>query len=103
MVGRADDLLNSTSEPAASARFRLRRFSVASFWRGVCLQGIKEMGRRARNLVDSAEKRFFVCGGRFIKSSDLPDKLQRGCSDFFLGDAWFEVKERFDTSTHVLS
>ncbi len=75
----------------SSSRF-LGGAVVSSAWRRRSQTGC--------NFVDGCVEGFFVCFGRLVEAADLPDELQRGVANLYVGHGWIEVEEVFDVSAH---
>jgi hypothetical protein len=65
-------------------------------------EGIQQLACRARHLIDRPVEGRFIAFGRSGESTQLPNELERGCTDFFIGGGWLEIMQSFDVSTHVL-
>src|SRR5215469_16448224 len=65
-------------------------------------EGIQELACRARYLIDRPVEGRFIGLGRSGEPTQLPNELERGCTDFFIGGRWLEIMQSFDVSTHVL-
>jgi hypothetical protein len=89
------------SESLDGANLGLSGFLFAIFGRSGCFHGIEKASGNSGYFVHGRQKCRFIRLGRLVKARDLPNELDRGGSDFFVGDRRVEVEQSFDISAHL--
>jgi hypothetical protein len=87
---------------AGGARFGFDSLFVTVSGRRLAFEGTQKPGRDAGNLIDRTPERIFVGLRWLMKAADLPYELERGGSNFFLGDGRIEIEEGLDTPAHAV-
>jgi len=64
------------------------------------IERLKKAHRHRRDIFNSRLKHFFVGFGRFVKTADLTDELQRSGAHLIGRNGWIEIKECFDVPAH---
>jgi hypothetical protein len=91
---------NSSAESFGCARLQLQDFFFSILWLRASFERMEKTSQDISYFVDSGLKRSFISLRRFVKSADLPDKLQRSGFDFLIRYGRIEVEEGFYVSAH---
>src|SRR6266571_8198165 len=94
--------ISSPAEPLDSAHLRFRRLFLPIFRGCRRLERAEKPTRDPGDIVNGRIERGLVRLGWFVEAADLPDELQRGSTNLFLRDRWFNVEERLNVSTHLV-
>ena len=90
------------AESLRGASFGFRRLFFAILrWRD-SLERTEKPSGNAGDFIHRVLKQLFIRFGWFIKSTDLPDELERSGTNFFIRHGWIEIEKGFDISTHSL-
>src|SRR5665213_1346856 len=90
------------AEPFRGASFGFRSLLFPILRRRDSIERTEKASRDARDFIHRVLKQLFVGLGWFVKSADLPDKLERSGANFFICHGWIEVEKGLDISAHGL-